>query len=338
MAITDQAMNTQDMSMTEALNASLFQAMEYDPTVVVFGEDVEDPVGGVVRVTAGLSDKFGKSRVRDTPISEVAIAGAALGAAVGGLRPVAEIMLMDFMCLTIDQLLNHAAKLHYMTDGALRVPLTIRTMAGGNNGAGATHGQSLEAWFMHSPGMKVAFASAPFDAKGMLDACIFDDDPCLYIESMGSMAKGPVGVDRYSLPIGKADVKREGVDLTVITYGPQVQDCLAAAATLEGEGISAEVLDLRWLVPLDIPSILDSVAKTRRVVVVHGATVFAGPGAEIAATIQEEMFGQLLAPIARVGAPYAPIPVSQQLRDVYYPSATSVADAARSVCLQKRKD
>jgi acetoin:2,6-dichlorophenolindophenol oxidoreductase subunit beta len=332
MTATAPEMQTVNMTIREALNQALFQAMEFDDTVVVFGEDVEDPIGGVTKITEGLTDRFGKSRVRDTPISEVAIAGAALGAAVGGLRPIGEIMIMDFIALSIDQLLNHAAKLYFMTDGAAKVPLTIRTMPGGNNGAGATHGQSLEAWFMHSPGMKIAYPSTPYDAKGLLDACIFDDDPCLHLESIASVAKSPVGVERYSLPVGIADVKRRGSDVTLISYGPVVLECLTAAQQLEADGISAEVVDLRWLVPLDRRTVLESVAKTRRAVIAHQATLFCGPGAEIAAQLNAELFGQLLAPVERVGAPYVPIPVAAELREQYFISAEAIVAAAKRTC------
>jgi pyruvate dehydrogenase E1 component beta subunit len=315
--------------MREALNMALVEAMDRDDTVIVLGEDIADPVGGVLKVTAGLSTRFGADRVRDTPISETAIVGAAVGAAVAGFRPVAEIMIGDFLALCLDQLVNHAAKLHYMTGGEVRVPLTVRTVIAGRAQFGATHSQSLEAWLMHSPGLKVGMPSTPFDAKGMLTTCIFDEDPCVLMENMTLYQKsGPVGVDGYSVAMGKADVKRSGDDVSLITYGTTVDDCLAAAESLQSQGVSAEVLDLRWLVPLDTTAILESVSKTKRAVVVHTATRFCGPGAEVAALIMAELLRDLAAPVERIGAPFVPIPTAAVLEQEYYPSADRIATAA----------
>jgi pyruvate dehydrogenase E1 component beta subunit len=322
---------TVEATMAAAINMALAEALEQDETVVLLGEDIADPVGGVMTVTKGLSTRFGRRRVRDTPISEIAIAGAAVGAAVCGLRPVAEIMIMDFLAIGFDQFLNHGAQLHYLTAGRLSVPLTIRTTVTARFGAGATHSQSLEAWLMHSPGVKVAMPSNASDAQGMLTACIFDDDPCVFVENAASyFAKGPVRVEPYRIEVGRAEVKRPGNDVSLIAYGSAVDDCLTAAAELESDGVSAEVVDLRWLCPLDTETVLASVAKTHRAVVVHTARRFCGPGAEIAATISEELLSDLAAPVQRVGAPSHPIPAAPTLEQAYFPDADRVVSAARS--------
>jgi pyruvate/2-oxoglutarate/acetoin dehydrogenase E1 component len=331
MTTTDAA--TVDMMLGAALNQALGEALERDPSVVIIGEDIADPSGGVMKVTAGLSTKFGTSRVRDTPISEIAIGGVAVGSAVAGLRPVVEIMLMDFLSIALDQLQNHGAQLHYITNGTLRVPLTVRVMCGAGTGVGATHSQSLETWLMHSPGFKVATPSSAADAKGLLTTCIFDDDPCIFIENaLGYGLSGPVPQGTHQLPVGVANVLREGTDITLIGYGATVAACTAAAEQLAGEGISAEVIDLRWLAPLDMTTVLTSVAKTRRAVVTHNARRLLGPGAEIAATIHEELFGDLLSPVARVASPWIPVPASPALEQAYYPNMATIADAARSCC------
>jgi pyruvate dehydrogenase E1 component beta subunit len=329
-AVVDQEPTVQTtVMMREAINLALAEAMAKDERVVLLGEDIADPAGGVLKVTDGLSSRFGHHRVRDTPISESAIIGAATGAAMAGLRPVAEIMIGDFLGVCLDQLVNHAAKLHYMTGGAVSVPLTVRTAVCGRSQFGATHSQSLEAWLMHCPGLKVGMPSTPFDAKGMLTTCIFDDDPCVLMENVTLYQKsGSVGVGEYAIPMGLADVKRAGSDVSFITYGTLVDDCLAAADTLHQQGISAEVVDLRWLVPLDREAILASVAKTKRAVVVHSATRFCGPGAEIAALIAEELSGELAAPVQRVGAPYVPIPTAAPLEQAYYPDLDKIVGGA----------
>jgi pyruvate dehydrogenase E1 component beta subunit len=319
------------MTMLEALNLALDQALAKDEKVILLGEDIADPAGGIIGVTKGLSTKHGDHRVRDTPISEAAIAGAAVGAAMNGYRPVAEIMIMDFISIAMDQIVNHAAKLRFMTAGATVAPLVIRTAVLSGMGTGATHSQSLEGWFMHTPGLKVVVPSNAADAKGLLTTAIFDDDPVVFVESAKLYGtKGPVPVEEHSVPFGKASVKRDGTDATIVTYGLGVNDALAAAAALEGEGISIEVIDLRTLVPLDVDSIVSSVAKTRRAVVVHHSVRFAGPGAEIAATIDEALFGQLIAPVARVGATYTPIPPAAALQAAVYPNPERIADAVRT--------
>lgn len=300
--------------MVGAMNSALHLAMDADAKVVVLGEDIADPIGGVLKVTAGLSTKYGTARVRATPISETAIVGAAVGLALAGYRPVAEIMFMDFTAVCLDQIVNHAAKLRYMSGGHTPVPLTIRT-AVGTRRFGAQHSQNLEAWFMHTPGIKVVVPSNPADAKGLLTACIADDDPCLFVEhiDLAFSEKGEVPVGMHLVPLGVAEIKRAGDDLTVITYGTQVRNAMAAAATLAEAGVSVEVIDLRTLVPLDMATVLESVEKTRRAVVLHAAHTFCGPGAELAAQITENLWGELLAPVLRVGAGYSPVPFATSL-------------------------
>ena len=318
-----------ETTMVAALNEALNEAMEKDPDVFVLGEDVADPAGGVMKVTEGLSTRFGVHRVLDTAIAEGTIAGAAVGAALAGMRPVAEIMFNDLIMLAMDQIVNHGAKHHYSTNGTMALPMTVRTGVSSGFGTGATHSQCLEAFFMHTPGIKVAMPSTPRDAKGLLTACIFDDDPCLIFEHYTLyQTRGPVPEEPYDLPIGKARIVQEGADLTLISYGPQVQLCEVAANRLAEDGVGVEIIDLRWLVPLDRKAILDSVAKTRRAIVVHQATRFCGSGAEISSLIHEELFDGLAAPVARVGAPYVPIPASPALEAVYYPSADDVLEAA----------
>lgn len=298
---------TAKMTIAAALNSALDVAMELDEKVIILGEDVADPAGGVLKVTKGLSSKYGVERVRATPIAEQAIVGAAIGAALAGYKTVAEVMFMDFTAVCIDQIVNHAAKLRFMSGGASTVPLTIRTSIGTQR-FGAQHTQSLEAWFMHTPGIKVVMPSTPAEAKGLLASCIADDDPCLFIENfaMAFSQKEEVPVGEYRIPLGEAAVKRPGGDISLITYGAAVHTALEAAEAAAAAGISLEVIDLRTLVPLDLDTILQSVGRNRRAVVLHDATTFCGPGAEIAARISEELFGELRAPVQRLGAGYAP--------------------------------
>jgi pyruvate dehydrogenase E1 component beta subunit len=321
--------NEKTMTMREALNLAMDQALARDERVFLLGEDIADPAA--TGPTKGLSSKFGADRVLDTPISEAAITGAAIGAAMAGLRPVAEIMIIDFIGIAADQLINHAAKLRFMTRGRTTAPITVRTQVYGGLGTGATHSQSLEAWFMHIPGLKVIVPSTPRDGKGLLTSAIFDDDPCLFLETVRLQGqRGPVPTDPdFAIPLGEADVKRPGDDVTLIGYGRGVVEALGAADALAAEGIGAEVLDLRTLVPLDLPAMLESVRRTRRAVVVHDAVRFAGPGAEIAATLHEELFDVLAAPIERVGARFVPNPGPHALESEVYPSAARIADAAR---------
>ncbi|KUI20863.1 pyruvate dehydrogenase [Mycobacterium sp. GA-1285] len=322
-------MDEKQMSMREALHLALDQALTADDRVFLLGEDIADP--GATGPTAGLSTKHGHDRVIDTPISEAAIMGAAIGAAIDGLLPVAEIMIMDFIGIAADQLIINAAKLRFMTAGRTTAPITVRTQVYGGLATGATHSQSLEAWFMHIPGMKVIVPSTPRDGKGLLTSAIFDDDPCLFIETIRLQSqKGLVPTDpTFSIPLGVADVKRAGSDVTVITYGHGVNESLAAADAMAADGISAEVIDLRTLVPLDIETIVDSVRRTRRAVVVHDAVRFAGPGAEVAAILQSECFDRLAAPIGRVAAPFVPTPAAANLEALIYPSASRIIAAVR---------
>jgi acetoin:2,6-dichlorophenolindophenol oxidoreductase subunit beta len=318
-----------EMTTVGAMNSALDLALASDPKVILLGEDIADPSGGVFKVTKGLSGRHGRDRVRDTPIAEQSILGAAIGAALAGYRPVAEVMFFDFITVAMDQLVNHAAKFRYLSGGQHPVPITVRTVVG-NSRFGAQHSQSLEAWFMHTPGLKVAFPSTPSDAKGLLTSCVFDDDPCLFIEHVGLhySQKELVPTGEHRVPLGQAAVRREGGDVTVVSYGAQMPVVLAAAETLAAEGIAAEVIDLRSLVPLDFPTVLASVARTRRAVVVHGATRFAGPGAEIAATITEELFEDLAHPVVRLGAKYVPTPfLASGLEPL--PVAADVVEAVR---------
>jgi pyruvate dehydrogenase E1 component beta subunit len=317
----------QQMSMREALNLALDQALAADDRVFLLGEDIADP--GASGPTAGLSTKYGHDRVLDTPISEAAIVGAAIGAAIDGLLPVAEIMIMDFIGIAADQLINNAAKLRFMTAGRTTAPITVRTQVYGGLATGATHSQTLEAWFMHIPGMKVIVPSTPRDGKGLLTSAIFDEDPCLFVETIRLQAqKGPVPIDPdFRIPLGQADVKRAGSDVTVISYGRSVGESLAAAQTLQDQGISVEVIDLRTLVPLDVDTLVESVRRTGRAVVVHDAVQFAGPGAEIVAVLQAECFGELAAPIERVAARFVPTPAAPALEAQIYPSPARIVEA-----------
>ncbi len=321
-----------DLSMREALNAALAEALAADPDVILLGEDLADPGGGISQVTKGLSTTFGIDRVRDTPISEAAIVGAAVGAAIAGLRPVAELMIMDFISIALDQLVNHAAKARFMSGGLLRVPLTLRTAVFGGIGSGATHSQTLEAWLAHVPGLKVVMPATPADAKGLLTSCIFDDDPCVFVENVALYGtRGPVPEGSHRVSLGQAVVARPGSDVTLVTYGRTVRDALAAAEQLATEGVEVEVVDLRTLVPFDAGTVLASAARTRRVVVAHHATRFAGFGAEVAATVGEELFGTLEAPVRRVGARFAPIGSAAVLEMAVMPSVASLIEAVRSV-------
>ena len=318
------------MSCQRAINSALAYEMEADETVLVIGEDIADPPGGVIGTTKGLSTRFGTDRVLATPIAEQAIIGAAIGAAIGGYRPVAEIMFCDFLAVCADQFANHAAKLRYMSGGRTGVPMTVMTVVAGGR-FGAQHTQSLEAWFMHVPGIKVAMPSNPADAKGLLLSCIRDDDPCLFIQPLALMfnPKEPVPAGDHRVPLGQAAIRRQGRDVTLVAYGSQVPVALSAAEALAVEGVDAEVIDLRSLLPLDLATVLTSVAKTRRAIVTHTATEFLGPGAEISAQIHEQLFGQLAAPVVRLGAAFSPIPFSPELQ--VFPRDGDLVRAARTV-------
>jgi 2-oxoisovalerate dehydrogenase E1 component len=325
---------TKPMLMYEAVGHAQELALEADPGVFILGEDVGDPPGGVFGQTRGLQNKYGKERVRPTPIAEQSIIGCGTGAAIVGMRPIAELMFSDFTAVCLDQIVNHVAKQRYMSGAATHVPMTIRVMVGGGlGGFGAQHSQSLEAWLLHTPGLKVVYPSNPVDAKGLLTSCIFDEDPCVFMESMMMMMtnRGETPLADYRIPLGVAKVRRPGSDISLITYGWEVNQCLTAAEELEKEGVSAEVIDLRSLVPLDYHRVLDSVKKTRRALVVHSAVEFCGLGAEIASTINEELFSQLKAPASRFGAEYAPIAYSRAIETSQVPSAPTIAARVRQV-------
>jgi pyruvate/2-oxoglutarate/acetoin dehydrogenase E1 component len=317
------------IAFTDAYRIALDEALGSDPSVLLLGEDIADEEGGgVFKVTKGLSTKYGKHRVRTTPIAEEAILGAAVGAALAGMRPVAEIMLMNFVTVAMDQIVNHAAKLRFMSGGQTHVPITIRTRTGAGGGTGGQHSDMLEAWFAHVAGIKVVIPSSPADAIGLLTACIFDDDPCLFIEdSMTRALTGPAPPPGHRLPLGKANIVRAGTDVSVVSYGRPIKDTLLIAEKLTGEGISVEVVDLRTISPLDSATILTSVAKTRRAVVVHEAPRSFGVGAEVTARIQEHLFGELAAPVLRIASRDVPVPFAKVLEQefLYKPSAIEAA-------------
>ncbi|CAN5287998.1 alpha-ketoacid dehydrogenase subunit beta [soil metagenome] len=318
----------------QAINSGLAEEMERDPSVFVLGEDAGE-VGGAFGATKGLADRFGANRVRDTPISEAAIAGVALGAAMSGSRPVAEIMYMDFMTLAMDQLVNQAAKISYMSAGKYSAPMVVRTLVGAGRETGPQHSQSFEMWLGSVPGLKVVWSSSPADAKGLLKSAIRDDSPIVVIESLSLWSlrgEVPEGIDEL-VPIGKANVMRAGTDVTVVAWGAAVHRALAAADQLAPE-ISVEVVDLRTISPVDEETILSSVARTGRLVVVHDAPSPYGPGAEIAALTVERAFFDLKAPVRRVTAPFAPIPFSPNLEKAYFPQVDDIVSAINEV-LQK---
>jgi pyruvate/2-oxoglutarate/acetoin dehydrogenase E1 component len=321
----------QTMSFTDAYRMALDEALESDPSVLLLGEDIGDKEGGgVFKVTKGLSTKYGAHRVRTTPISEQAILGAAVGAALAGMRPVAEIMLMNFVTVAMDQIVNHAAKLRFMSGGQTGVPITIRTRTGAGAGTAGQHSDMLEAWFAHVAGMKVVVPSTPADAKGLLSSCIFDDDPCLFIEDGLTRAlTGPAPPPGHRVPLGKAHVARSGSDVSVIGYGRPLRDTLVIAERLAQEGIQVEVVDLRTVSPLDTDGVLKSVAKTRRAVVVHEAPRSFGVGAEVAARIQEHLYGQLAAPVLRVASRDVTVPFAKVLETEYLYKPTEIESAIR---------
>lgn len=321
------------VTIIEALNAALADAMAEDSSVLVLGEDVADPEGGgVTGVTRGLSTRFGEKRVRSTPISEQAIVGAAIGASLAGFKPVAEIMLMNFTTVAMDMIVNHAAKLRYMSGGQTNVPIVIRTMTGAGYASGGQHSDYLEAWFAHTAGMKVVAPSNPADAYGLLRSAIDDPDPVMIIENLPLYrTTGASPVRGARVPIGKAEVVREGRDITIVSYSRTMSECRAAVAALKETGIDAELIDLRTIAPWDQETVLASVEKTGRCLIVHEAVVPFGVGAEIAAVLSERFFGRLKAPVGRVGAPFNPVPFSRPLETAHVPSAEKIAAAATAL-------
>lgn len=320
---------------SEALNEALREEMEKDDNVYVLGEDLGD-YGGLFRVTKGLQDEFGKIRVLDTPICENSIIGLGVGSAVAGLRPVAEILYVDFMTLGMDQVVNQAAKYRYMTGNQVHVPLVIRTQGGTGRRNAAQHSQSLESWFIHTPGLKVVMPSNPADAKGLLKSSIRDNDPVIFIEHKNLYFKrGPVPEDEYLVPIGKASLIKEGSDVTIIATSWMVEKSLQAARQLQEENISAEVIDPRTLKPLDIEVITGSVKKTKRAVIVHEACKTGGFGAEVASRIMECAFKDLEAPVFRVGGADVPVPYSAPLENASIPQVDEIKNAVKSVISYK---
>jgi len=316
----------------EAIAAALAEEMRRDDKVFVMGEDVAI-TGGVYKATKGLLDEFGPQRVRNTPLSELAILGTATGAAMCGARPVAEIMHIDFIGCGFDILLNQMSKMRYKTNGQVTVPLVIRTQCGRGRSNGCTQSQSLESLLTHIPGLKVVMPSTPYDAKGLLKSAIRDDDPVIFIEHKGLyQTREEIPEEEYLLPIGKADVKREGTDVTIITYSKSVLMALDAARELESAGISAEVLDLRSLVPLDFEAIKASVSKTGRVLILHEACERSGYGAEIAAQIADKLFDELDAPILRVCGANIPVPNATQPEVESAPTVAKIVAAANRLC------
>jgi pyruvate/2-oxoglutarate/acetoin dehydrogenase E1 component len=320
-----------ELTYAKAVYEALAEEMERDSKVFLLGEDV-GVYGGVFTATRSLLERFGPERVRDTPISEAAIAGVAVGAALMGMRPVAEIMYEDFITIATDQIVNNAAKMRYMFGGQVKVPMVLRTQGGSGRGNGAQHSQSLEAWFAHVPGLVVIMPSTPYDVKGLLKSAIRDDNPVVFIEhKMLYPTKGSVPDAEYTVPIGKADVKRVGSDVTVIVTSWMVPRAMAAAETLASEGVSVEVIDPRTLRPLDEETILESVRKTGRVLVVHEAVKFGGIGAELAAMIMEKAFDYLDAPVERLAGVDAPIPYAAVLEQAAVPTEERIAEAIRGI-------
>ncbi len=321
------------MNYLSAIRDALRLEMERDPNVYIVGEDV-GTYGNVFGVTKGLIDQFGPRRVRDTPITESAIVGTSVGAAACGLRPVAEIMYIDFIGVALDQLYNQAAKMRYMFGGKIRIPLVLRSACGAGRGGAAQHSQSLEAWFMHIPGLKVVMPSTPADAKGLLISSIRDDNPVVFLEhKLLYNTKGEVPEGDYSIPLGKGDIKKPGADVTVVATSRMVTYALNTAEKLSQEGIDVEVVDPRTLSPLDEEVILESVKKTHRLVIVHEEVKFAGSGAEIAAMVAEKGIDYLDGPILRVAAPFSPVPFAPSLEAAFIPSEEKIIDAVKTVLL-----
>lgn len=316
----------------KAISEALAEEMRRDPTVFIVGEDVAE-AGTTFKVLKGLVDEFGTERVIDSPISEAGITGLGIGAAMMGLRPVVDIMFGDFITLVMDQMVNQAAKTHYMSGGKLRVPLVMRTTLGAGRRSAAQHSQSLHAWFSHIPGIKVVIPSTPYDAKGLLKSAIRDDNPVAFFEDkMMYQMKGPVPEGEYIIPFGVADIKRPGGDLTIVATSSMVQVALEASEQLEQIGIEAEVVDPRTTTPLDERTLVDSARKTGRVIVIDEGYQRFGVTAEIAAVIADGAFYYLDAPVKRIGALDVPIPFSPALEDLTIPTVSDVTDAAKSLC------
>ena len=320
------------ITIREALSAALREEMQRDERVFILGEEV-GVWGGTYAVTRGFLDEFGEKRVRDTPIAEMVIAGAAVGAAMAGLRPIAEIMTINFAFLALDAIINHAAKVRYMFNGQFTVPLVIRTTTGGGKQLGATHSHAPEVIFAHFPGLYVAVPGTAYDAKGMLKAAIRDDNPVLFVEHSTMLqrrAQVPDDSD-FVLPIGKSDIKRQGDDVTIVTFGKGLEWSTAAAETLAQDGIESEIVDLRWLRPLDLEPVFESFKKTNRCVVVEESLPMFNVGAEVAARLQDEMFDYMDAPVKRVAAMDQPLPYSADIERTALPSPEKSVKAVKEV-------
>jgi pyruvate/2-oxoglutarate/acetoin dehydrogenase E1 component len=327
---TETALRT--LTFGDAVREALAEEMRRDERVLIMGEDIAE-AGTVFKVLSGLVEEFGTERVLDTPISEAGFTGIAVGAAMTGLRPVVDIMFGDFIGLTMDQMVNQAAKIHYMSGGKWKVPMVMRTTMGATRRSAAQHSQSLHAWFCHVPGLKVVLPSTPFDAKGLMKTAIRDDNPVAFFEDkMMYKLKGPVPEEDYAIPFGVADIKREGEDLTIVATSSMVQVALGAATLLEAHDISAEVVDPRTLWPLDEETILESVRKTSRAIVMDEGYGRYGVMAELASVIAENAFFDLEAPVKRIGAMHVPIPFSPPLEDATVPTEQSVCEAAQGLC------
>ena len=317
------------ISVVQGLNRAIDEAMAEDEGVILLGEDVAAKQGGgVFKISAGLTEKYGENRIRATPISEQAIMGACVGAALAGFRPIAEIMLMNFVTVCMDQIVNHAAKLRFMSGGQTNVPLVIRTTTGVGVGFGGQHSDMLEAWFAHVPGLKIVTPSNAADAQGLMRAAIACNDPVIFIENIlcyGLQSDDP-GPNHF-VPLGKAVVPREGSDCTIVTYGRTVLDALEVAGQLAEEGISVEVIDLRTIAPYDEEAVLASVQKTGRAVILHEAVKAYGTGAEMSARINEKLFGQLKAPVQRVGGTFSAVPMANVLEQAWIPTKDGIKDA-----------
>ena len=320
-----------EISYREAVSNALKEALVADPRVFLVGEDI-GPYGGAYAVTKGFTEEFGPERIKDSPLSESAIVGAGVGAAMGGLRPIVEVMTINFTLLAMDQIVNHAAKMRYMSGGQISVPLIIRTVTGGGAQVGATHSQNFEGWYASVPGLKVVTPSSPYDALGLFRSCLEEMDPVLFTEHILLYSSlGEVPEDYYKLPLGTADVKRPGGDVTIVAYSRMVLIALAAAEKLSQEGIEAEVVDLRCLRPLDMETVLESVRKTHRALVVEEVWKTGGFGAEVAAQIQEHAFDHLDSPVVRVAGEEVPMPYSQPLEQLAIPDGDRVAKAVKSL-------
>jgi pyruvate/2-oxoglutarate/acetoin dehydrogenase E1 component len=321
-----------ELTLGEAVREGLAEELRRDPRVFVMGEDVAE-AGTAFKVLSGLVEEFGPERILDTPISEAGFTGIGVGAAMTGMRPVVDIMFGDFIGLTMDQMVNQAAKVHYMSGGKWKVPMVMRATLGATRRSGSQHSQSLHAWFCHIPGLKVVMPSTPYDAKGLLKSAIRDDNPVVFYEDkMMYKLKGPVPTEEYTIPFGVADIKRAGDDITIVATSSMVQVALGAANLLAEYDISAEVIDPRTLWPLDEKTLIDSAKKTSRVIVVDEGYGRYGVTAELASTIQEGAFFDLEAPVKRIGAMHVPIPFSPPLEDATVPTEKSVFEAARAMC------